>query len=121
MKLCAGVTRLVLLVGPVAVKVPNPRWGMIHLVRGMLANLYERERWAKSRHPMLTPTYVCLPFGLLAVQRRVPISVPGRLMREEVDRLPFIGYDNNGHNAGLLRGKLVLFDYGDCGVYLVVR
>lgn len=115
----AGVSRVVLLVGRFAIKVPNPRWGMKYFVMGMLGNMLERERWVLSKHPALVPVLACAPLGLLAIQRRCSEIAPRLLTKDEITNLPFIGYDNNGHNAGLLDGRLVLFDYGNADMYLI--
>lgn len=115
-----GVGRTVFLVGRVAIKVPSFRHGTRYFVMGMLSNMNERERWLLCKHPSLMPVYLCAPFGLLAVQKRCREPLGRLLTKDEVARLPFIGYDNNGHNAGLEGDRVVLFDYGNSDMYLVV-
>lgn len=115
-----GVGRTVFLIGKWVIKVPSFRHGIKYFVMGMLSNMNERERWQLSKHTSLMPTYLCVPFGLLAVQKRCPQPLGRLLTTDEVSRLPFIGYDNNGHNAGLEADRVVLFDYGNSDMYLVV-
>lgn len=112
--------RTALLVYGVVVKVPSLRNGIKYFVMGMLANILERERWTLSKHPMLAPVYWCAPFGLVSVQKRCEPVLPRLLTSEEVAALPFIGYDNNGHNAAITEAGVVLVDYGNPGMYLIV-
>lgn len=123
-----GVSRTVLLIGPWAVKLPSFRHGPVYFVYGLLGNLLEAERWALSRHKRLAPVLWCAPLGALLVMRRARGPVVGRLLsKAELAQFPFTdatggsGVDNNGHNVTVEPcGGLLLVDYGDPGMYLVL-
>lgn len=114
-----GMNRVVLLCGGWAIKLPSLRNGHRYFVSGMLSNLLEADHWQRTKHPALARVYLSLPFGLLLVAQRYDYILTRRLTRDEEDALPFLNYDNNGHNAALYEGRIVLVDYGNPGMYLV--
>ena len=112
-----GVTRVVLLVGPLAMKFPNPG-GWVRFLQGLLANIQENG-WHRST-PMLCPVLFHLPGGLLVVMRRCePLAdwEHGR-MKAWYDRLTaetYVGEDMvepKTCSFGWLKGRLVAVDYG---------
>lgn len=115
-----GISRTAFLVGNYAVKVPSFRHGVLYFVFGLLGNLLEYSHWQRSRHPNLAPVYWCAPFGLLLVMRRYRHLLDRLLTEEEKKQLPFINIDDNGRNVAIdTSGRLILFDYGNPGMYLV--
>jgi hypothetical protein len=117
-KIRRGRVRSVLLIKRVAIKVPTIRNGPKHFLLGMLANILEAERWVHTEHPSLAPVLWSAPFGLCNVSRRYHRLITRALTKDELDCLPFIGFDNNGHNAAFHEGRVVLLDYGNADMYL---
>lgn len=106
-----GNTRLVFLVGSVAVKVPTPFSGARQLLFGLLANVLEAERWRDwSEHrDHLVPVRWCAPLGLLLVMDRTE-PVDEMMSDEMLDRLPFLEVDKWPGNHDR-RDRLL--DYGN--------
>lgn len=111
MQIKKGMNRVVLLIGRYAIKFPRY---IDHqsFVRGILSNILESVRWKRSHHPALMPVLFTFPFGLLSIQERCDYILPRKLTQEEIDILPFVTVDNNGNNAGIHKGRIVVFDYG---------
>lgn len=129
--IAAGNTRVVLLVGPWAIKFPRVDRGGRQFVLGLLANLQEREMsLAAAGDRRLARTYFAAPLGLIAVAERIrgPL-VRRRLERAELFDLPLqeftgeSGVDNNGTNVAcrLDDGSLVVLDYGNPGLMYVAE
>lgn len=107
-----GASRLVVLLGPLALKFPRP-WPWRGTLLGLLANLQERD-FARLRHPLLCPVLFALPGGWLVVMRRArpltdqefaalrPGDWGGVLAVVEFKRSSF----------GVLAGRVVGVDYG---------
>jgi len=112
-RIAHGMTRLVLLIGPLAVKLP--RWrGVYGWSYGLLANCHEAARWRANRHPQLARVFWAAPGGGLLVTRRYRLYAD--LDRRAIEvALPFGGVDSKPGNVALDRGLLVLLDYGNEG------
>ena len=107
MQFRSGQTRMVLLLGRWALKVPHLGNGWKFFLLGMLAN--ENERLWNGYDDRLCPVLWCAPLGLLLCMRRAepwnekePPDMPG---------LPFL--DHQPTNFGILNGKTVSIDYGE--------
>lgn len=76
-----GMTRLVILIGPYAVKVPwAPEWRLFLL--GMVGNLAEA-RWKDLNHPGLCKVYYTSSTGLFAIYERLrPVKHTGLFIIE---------------------------------------
>lgn len=118
-----GMSRMVLLIGPWAIKVPSGHNGLRLWVNGWLANLLETERWRSVEHTrsavFFAPVYVSLAGLLIVMRRETPVQ--RRLTATECDMLPIANLDNNGHNIGMRGGHLVVFDYGGAENYVEIR
>jgi hypothetical protein len=105
-----GLTRLVVLAGPWALKLPSPAsWGTF--LRGLLANMQEADWWAMTGgDERLCPVAFALPGGWLTVMRRAAPLAGG----EEPDYGAFDGLpvDPKPSNFGRLAGRVVMVDYG---------
>lgn len=112
-----GVSRIVILVGNWAIKLPYVREGQRYFVQGMLGNVVENHHWRTHRHPSLAPVYFCAPLGLLLVMKRFGTVLDRLLTDDEIGTIPFYGIDNNGSNIALENGKFVVIDYGNEGIY----
>ncbi len=79
MRLATGSQRLVIICGPVAVKIPRLR----RLRKGMRANRIEariwREGWRHKYYSELCPVLASLPFGIALVMPAVRIMWPDEL------------------------------------------
>jgi hypothetical protein len=110
-----GISRTVLLVGPLAIKVPTVRYGWAKFLRGLLANMQERE-WARMVDGRLCPIVFSLPGGWLVVMLRArPLTdyewraldpIVGDAFRE----LPV---ERKSDSFGVLYGRYVAVDYGN--------
>jgi len=108
MKLRAGQTRVVLLVGKWAIKVPHFYNGWRFFLMGMLANANEK-RW-NGFDKRLCPVLWCSPFGLMLCMKRAK-PWPSDMPLPKMGSLPFL--DPQTSNFGLLDGRPVSIDYGE--------
>lgn len=111
-----GVTRIVLLVGPWAVKLPRlaraARRGLLwSAATGLLANLSERE-W--SSWPGVAPVRWSLLGGLVQVYPRCAHPPDGPIDYDAIAP-PGLPVDPKLANVGVLDGQLVWLDYADAG------
>jgi hypothetical protein len=117
MKIRRGMTRIVLLIGRWAIKIPRPSSSQ-QFVLGCLANLAERSISVESRGDLrLAQTRWCALLGLISVQERVgePLRVmPGINELEAIPLRDFCGgIAAQWHNCSRRNnGALVCFDYG---------
>jgi len=111
-KMCSGMNRIVFVGKRFVMKFPKPETQQ-SFVRGMLNNLLETHRYTATQSHTLAPVIFSLPFGLMIVMRKAS-PLDRRLTDEELDCIPYSNIDNDkGENAGILNGRIVLFDYGD--------
>lgn len=111
-----GITRTVFLVGRYAIKVPCGRYGWAKWLRGLLANLQERQ-WSRAKIAGLCPVVFSDPLGLVVVMPRVDILDEPlhavtfeRFTNRTGVRLPV---ENKADSFGYLNGWLVAVDYGN--------
>jgi hypothetical protein len=111
-----GVTRLVLLVGPWAIKAPRLNsWRQF--LWGLLANLQEAE-WSRTRWPQLCPVLWSIPGGLLLVMRRAHELTADEFAAFDVDAFrgsvpgATLPVENKRDSFGWLNGRVVAVDYG---------
>lgn len=112
-----GCTRIVLLVGTWAIKLPNFTSGWKLFLTGLLANMQERN-FGRTRWPEFCPLLFSLPGGWLIVMRRV----------REMTQAEFLAFDSEtwavqpdyhvpcehkANNFGWLDGRIVCLDYGN--------
>ena len=105
-----GATRIVLLVGGYAVKLPRLNTWRTFL-NGLLANMQERE-FSLTGWPELCPVLFSFPGGWLVVMRRArPLTY---CEFEAVDMRGFGGIPVEGKrdSFGWLDGRIVAVDYG---------
>lgn len=111
----AGISRTVFLIGRYAVKVPTGRYGWAKWLRGLVANLQERE-WAGFRYPELCPVLASDPLGLVVIMPRAEI-LARPLTPDELRGLAVRGVElpveYKPDSFGYLNGNLVAVDYGD--------
>lgn len=114
----SGITRIVFLIGDLAVKIPNFTLNHRHFLQGCYANWSERtcyKYWRKCNYSelyeLVCPSYFCSWFGLIQVQKRIS-SLDRELTKEEIYRFKGIcGQDIKKENFGYHRGKVVCLDY----------
>jgi len=115
-RITLGISRTVFLVGRYAIKVPCGRYGWNKWLRGLLANLQEREM-SKMRDPRLCPVLLSDPLGLVVVMPRVAVC------QQELTGDEFFWFthrgeyvlpvENKADSFGYLNGALVAVDYGN--------
>lgn len=111
-----GITRTVVLIGPLALKFPSHRHRFRYFRQGMTANRLERLTWLRftfwqfSASERMCPSLWCSPMGLVLVQRRVkPLDrVP---LPEELCHIWRWSTDHKRENYGVLDGRVVCVDY----------
>lgn len=116
-----GVTRIVILIGRWAIKLPRFGHGWRLGLRGLLCNMQERQ-FAATGWPELCPVVWAAPGGFLLIMRRAR-----ELTREEwfaFNPKTFHDYYENGElvrsipveekmdSFGMLDGRIVAIDYG---------
>lgn len=119
-----GASRLVLLVGGVAIKAPCikresvlSRWGQVQ--QGRNCNRAERDAWRAGKFPHLCPILWADPFGWIVVMRRAaPMSATefdAWFHSDDWPHIPFepAPYELKNEDAGRLPcGRRVMIDYG---------
>ncbi len=108
-----GVMRIVLLVGPYAIKFPSPRYGWVMFLRGLLSDMSEtRQGKPACRCYYLCPVLFSVPGGWMIVMRRAQ-PLPDGMWHEGLLPNPPRNLDDKAENFGLLDGTVVLLDYGE--------
>lgn len=110
-----GVTRIVILIGDYAIKIPNFTYCHQHFLNGGYANWLERCYTKRFKcideyYSKISPTIFCSWFGLIAIQKRVK-ELNRHLTKEEVKYFKNQTADIKEQNFGYLNGKLVCIDY----------
>ena len=106
MKLRAGISRWVLLIGPFAVKVP--RWGNVRA--GLAGNRIEAR--LSRTHPLYVPVLASLPLGLAVVMPRCEFATLRDYAAVCKLAVGLPGAEPKASNWGHHNGRLVLLDYG---------
>lgn len=116
MSVAHGCTRMVLLIGPWAVKLPQVRYGWRNFLFGLLANMQERRFWRDTRDERLCPVVASLPGGWLVVMRRALELPEGARTKAELSQL-VVGdlVEPKCSSFGWIDGFLVAIDYGGFG------
>lgn len=115
MKITSGSTRIVVLVGSVAIKIPRfLSWQTF--LWGLLANMQERT-FSKAKWAELCPVLLADPLGFLVVMKRAsPLSEEEFLLldyqafKEKSDYV--IPVEHKRSSFGSLNGAIVEIDYG---------
>lgn len=111
-----GVTRIVILIGPYAIKIPRLNYGWRMLLWGLIGNISEKT-FSDTKWKELCPVLLSFPGGFLNVMRRaepVPYKLTKKAMwafREGCDYM--VPAELKQDSFGILDGKLVVVDYGD--------
>lgn len=106
-----GVTRIVIPISKVVLKIPNFSYSWKNFLRGLLANLQEKETYSWHPHKnLLAPVIWCSWGGWLLIMRRATV------VEEDQDYQKWIeaglGGDDKWPNYGYIDGNLVKIDYG---------
>lgn len=110
-----GTTRIVILIGKYAIKIPNFLYQHNHFLYGCYANCSERRHniTFKGREELqyVAPSYFCSWFGLLQIQARCEPKL-NDLTQEEIDFYENLHQgDFKKENFGYYKGILVCLDY----------
>ncbi|WP_448607587.1 hypothetical protein [Paenimyroides ceti] len=114
-----GCTRIVLLVGNWAIKIPNFCYSMDHFLKGCLANWNERSyyksfikcKYKGNMAKHAAPSLFCFWFGLFQIQVRCKPLKRDLTNKEKRFFTPLCGTDNKRQNFGILNGNIVCLDY----------
>ena len=114
-----GITRIVFLTRRYAFKVPNFMYGYRFFLRGLLANLQEKDvyGWA-YRKVDLCPVRFAFPLGLLVVMPRVRVMTDAEFLKFDYQEWSeragrYITVEDKESSFGWLDGRVVAIDYGD--------
>lgn len=112
MKIATGYNRVVLLIGGLAIKFPNPS-SQRQFIHGMTCNLKEFETHREAKDdPRLMKIYSIGFLGLWLVCKRYEV-IQRALSREEIEAIPVTELDEKIGNFGCDEsGRIVVLDYG---------
>ncbi|MBI1408147.1 MAG: hypothetical protein GC145_18700 [Caulobacter sp.] len=112
-----GVTRLVILAGPWAIKAPRPDYGWRLFLHGLLCNMTEAV-FGRSALEGFCPVVWHIPGGWLLVQRRARVMTEAEFATFDVaafcDRETYqIAAETKADSFGWIDGQVVAIDYGE--------
>lgn len=112
-----GVTRIVILLGRYAIKLPNPFNGHFNFLLGCCSNFKERNLYKKCRtykpiSDLICPSYFCSYFGLIQIQKRCVVN-KRELTEEELERFESVrNGESKPNNFGYIKNeRLICLDY----------
>ena len=114
-----GVTRIVLLIGNYAIKIPNFTCQHNHFLQGCYANWSERQLSINAKlfpdedklQGKFAPSYFCSWFGLIQIQARCEPCKNDLSDAQIKEYEPLCGTDFKKENFGYYNNKLVCLDY----------
>lgn len=111
-----GCTRLVILIGPWAIKLPRFGYGWRLGLTGLLCNMAEVRAWT-MRAPELCPIVAHVPGGFALVMRRARPLTEAEWTAFDFDRFcdpgPYVvPAERKRDSFGVLDGRIVAVDYG---------
>lgn len=119
-----GVSRIVFLIGNIAIKIPNPFYGDRYFVMGMSGNIHECEIYKLAlkvrkgiADPYLAKVYFRLPFGLAVIMKRYNNVLSRPLTQSEIKDIPLTEVDPKIENFALENNQIVVLDYGYTNSY----
>lgn len=122
-----GIMRTVYLTRRYAIKIPSPRFGWRMFIRGLSANLGEREYWRRwegdtsfvvedrTYSGMLCPVLWSSWGGWVIVMPRVEILTEEEYREDVGGPVLTAFHDSKADNFGWLDGRVVCVDYGGEG------
>ncbi|WP_085033923.1 hypothetical protein [Ensifer aridi] len=111
-----GTTRIVFLIGLVAIKVPNFLNGWKLFLCGLLANMQERQ-FGAAGWDGLCPVLWSLPGGWVVVMRRARVMTPEEFLAFDAEafcnRSEYVlPVEAKSSSFGFIDGQIVAVDYG---------
>jgi hypothetical protein len=108
-----GITRIVILIGKYAIKIPNFRYSMLHFLQGCYSNWNERQFYKNltENKDMVCPCYYCTWFGLISLYKRCNPKLEDLTEQEIKNYSLFHNGDYKKENFGYYNNKLVCLDY----------
>jgi hypothetical protein len=116
-KLCGeGATRRVVLLGPLALKLPRARYGWAPFLRGLLCNMQE-VAFSGTGWPELCPVLWRVPGGFLVVMRRARPLTDAEWFGLDVAGFKYgpdydVPVECKRDSFGVVDGRVVAVDYG---------
>lgn len=112
-----GCTRIVILIGNYAIKIPNFKVSHLHFLYGCYSNYSERSQYKNIKKNknnkfsnLIAPSIFCTWFGLIQIQKRC-IELERHLTEEEKEIFKDICFDIKKENFGYYKNNLVCFDF----------
>lgn len=124
-----GITRLVIELKNVVIKLPNFTYSWQHFLKGLLANIQESQTWKwHPRKDLLCPVLWCSWGGWLLVMRKADVSkhIKEVAVQEDIFQtkeyretlyaewiIEGLSGDDKEDNYGYINDRLVKIDYGN--------
>lgn len=121
-----GVTRIVIELNKVVIKIPNFTCQWSHFLRGLIGNISENQTWKwnsgkfeKGTSHLLCPVIWCSYGGWILIMRKVDelITEENRTQWNCEEHTKHFQGDDSISNYGILNGRLVKIDYADLDLY----
>lgn len=104
---------MVLVLNKVVVKLPNFTCQWSHFLKGLLANMAERDTWNWNENKsLMCPVLWCSWGGWLLIMKRAQTCEWEESIDYEIWRKAHLAGDDKPDNYGYLNGNIVKLDYG---------
>jgi len=112
MKICNGTTRLVILIGKWAIKIPQIKYSWKLFLNGLLANMQEVE-FSTLKDDRVCPILFYVSGGWVVVMPKCDIISEEDFLNLDIDKFhPTIPVENKRNSFGYYNGNIVAIDYG---------
>lgn len=110
-----GITRIVIELKTVVIKIPNFLYQWDHFLKGILANIHEYAIFKNSeKKDLLCPIIWCSWGGWILVMKKARVLTDEEYL--DMDLTPFLEFglinDNKSDAFGYIENKIVKIDYG---------
>jgi len=111
-----GITRIVINLFGIVIKLPNFFNGHFNFLQGCVSNYKERQLYKEFKNlkpisDLICPSYFCSYFGILQIQKRCIVNTK-ELTEEELKRFePVRNGESKPINFGFIGNKMVCLDY----------
>lgn len=118
-----GITRIVLELDEVVIKIPNFTCQWNHFLKGLIANMEEDKTWKynsgkyeKGHSHLLCPVLFCSWGGWFLIMKKA-IVCDSESQIDCTEHIKYFKGDDKPHNYGMIAKNLVKIDYGDLDYY----
>lgn len=118
MKVKRGTTRITIIIGKLAFKIPILNRSLKHFAKGWLGNIDERNTWATNKNKKLCPIYFSI-LGLINVMPAIiPITDSKFDKQWALNQFKDLGIHvdvcSGWKNFGYYKERIVIIDYATC-------